>query len=136
VIAISFALSAAIVAGIEATVAGEFVRNLHQDVRRRIAGTGVEDEIEFKAVPVANDRDIILGPAHQLEPQGPVERQSAVEIAHPNADVIYPFDGDCLGHCDLPWLDGISSAPDPTWRPQFTARAVRPLQQRVLLPSP
>jgi hypothetical protein len=52
---------------------------------------------------VANDRDIVvLGPAHQGEPEHPVKGQSAVEITHSDADVIDPLDCDGLGHCDLP----------------------------------
>jgi hypothetical protein len=75
----------------------------YQDVGGRIAGIGVEHEVELDPVRVADDRDIIaLGPAHQREPEHPLEGQGAVEIAHPNADVIDPFDGDGLRRCDLP----------------------------------
>jgi hypothetical protein len=83
-------------------VAGEFFRHVHQDVSDRIARIGIEHEVEFEVVVVANACNVVaLGPAHQLEPEHPVEGQGAVEIAHPNADVIDPLDGARLGHSDL-----------------------------------
>jgi hypothetical protein len=46
-------------------------------------------------VLVANNRDIVaLGAAHQGEPEHPVKGQGAVEISHPNTDVIDPLDCD------------------------------------------
>ena len=51
---------------------------------------------------VANDRDIVaLGSVHQRKPEYPVESECAVEIAHPDTDVIDALDCDVLGHCDL-----------------------------------
>jgi len=79
------------------------LRSVHQNVGGRIARIGIEQEVEFEVVLVANDRDVVaLGPTHQLEPEHPVEGQGAVEIAHPNADVIDLLDSDPLGHCHLP----------------------------------
>ena len=83
-------------------VAGEFLRHVHQDVGGRIAGIGVEHEIELDAVLVADDRHVVaFRPPHQAEPEQPVERQGPVEVAHANADVVDPLDCDRLGHNDL-----------------------------------
>jgi hypothetical protein len=81
-------------------------RLLHRDrqaaVTLRIAGMGVKNEIELRTVLVANDCDIVsLRPVRRGEPEYPVEGQGAVEIAHADADMIDPLDGDRLGHCDL-----------------------------------
>src|SRR5207237_1512728 len=86
----------------DVSVAGEFVPDVHQNVGGRIAGIGVEHEIELHSVLVANDRDIVaLGAAHHSKPKHPVKAQSAVEISHSNPDVIDPLDCDVLGHRDL-----------------------------------
>jgi hypothetical protein len=60
--------------------------------------------MEFDIVLVADDSDIVaLGPAHEGEPEHPIEGQGAVEIANPNADVIDLLDGNCFLHrCDPP----------------------------------
>jgi hypothetical protein len=86
----------------DVSVAGEFVPDVHQNVGGRIAGIGVEHEIELHSVLVANDRDIVaLGAAHHGEPEHPVKVQCAVEISHSNPDVIDPLDCDALGHRDF-----------------------------------
>jgi hypothetical protein len=78
-------------------VAGVFVGSIHQHICAQIAGIGVEDQIELYAVSVADDRDVVIfGPVQQIEPEYSVEIECAIEIAHPNADVIDAFDRDCL----------------------------------------
>ena len=83
-------------------VAGEFIRNVHQDVVVRLAGIGVENEIKLHAVLVANDGDIVPhGQVHQGEPEHPVKGEGAIEITHADADMIDPLDCDGLGHGEL-----------------------------------
>jgi hypothetical protein len=40
-------------------IARVFVRRVHQHVRVRLTGIGVEDQIQFDAVFIANDRDVV-----------------------------------------------------------------------------
>src|ERR1700746_283093 len=86
----------------DVSVAGVFVPEVHQNIGGRIAGIGVEHEIELNSVLVENDRDIVaLGATHHSKPKHPVKGQRAVEISHSNPDVIDPLDCDVLGHRDL-----------------------------------
>jgi hypothetical protein len=79
-----------------------FFGNVHQDVRTRIASFGVEDQVELDAVVVADDRHVIAcGSVQQAEPQHPVEFEGAIEITHPNADVIDALDRNSFVHDGL-----------------------------------
>ena len=85
----------------DVSVAGQFVRDVHQNVGGRVARIGVEHEIEFYPVLVANNRDIVaLRTTHQGEPEHRVKGQGAVEISYSDANVIDPLDCDRLGYCD------------------------------------
>ena len=80
------------------SVAGEFIRDVHQNVAGRIPGIGVENEIELHPVLVANDGDIVpLRSVRQGEPEHAVKGQGAFEIADADADMIDPLDCDGLG---------------------------------------
>ena len=83
-------------------IAREFVRDIHQNVDRRIAGIRVEYEIKLHAVLVANNGDIVpLRSVREGKPEHSVEGEGAIEITHADADVIDPLDCDGLGNCEL-----------------------------------
>ena len=67
---------------------------------------GVEDEIDLDALVVADDRDgVEIDTVPELEAEHLIERHRAVEIAHPNADMVDAVDGDMsgCGHAGAPF---------------------------------
>src|SRR5690349_7602727 len=85
-----------------------FPADVHQDVFGRLAGIGIENEVDLDALRVAHDGHVIAGcPAREGEPEDPVKGEGAVEIAHPNTDVIDPLD-----------IDGLAHSTPPRWKPE------------------
>src|ERR1700757_1272178 len=83
-----------------------FPADVHQDVFGRLAGIGIENEVDLDALRVAHDGHVIAGcPARECEPEDPVKGEGAVEIAYPNTDVIDPLDIDGLAHPTPPSLE-------------------------------
>ena len=81
---------------------------IHQHVFGRLAGIGIENEVDLDALRVAHDGHVIAGcPAREGEPEDPVKGEGAVEIAHPNTDVIDPLD-----------IDGLAHPTPPRWKPE------------------
>jgi hypothetical protein len=46
-----------------------FAWNVHQRISARLTGIGIEDQIQFDAVSVSHNRDVVaFGSAQQIEP--------------------------------------------------------------------
>src|SRR5205823_14889090 len=89
-------------------IARIFPADVDQDVFGRPAGVGIENEVDLDALRVAHDGHVIAGcPAREGEPEDPVKGEGAVEIAHPNTDVIDPLD-----------IDGLAHPTPPRWKPE------------------
>ena len=83
-------------------IAGIFVGHVHQDIGRRVAGIGVEDEVDLDPCRVLDDGDrVVVDALQKLETQRLVEFHGAVEVVDSDADIVDPFDGD-LAHGLLP----------------------------------
>src|ERR1700680_3573933 len=80
-------------------VAGIFLADIHQDVLRGITGIGIKDKVDFDALRVADNCDVVaLRPVRQRKFQQTIEGDGAVEVAHPDADVGDTLYSDGLDH--------------------------------------
>src|SRR5580704_4623505 len=80
-------------------VAGIFLADIHQDVLPGITGIGIKNKVDFDALRVADNCDVVaLRPVRQRKFQHPIEGDGAVEVAHPDADVGDTLYSDGLDH--------------------------------------
>jgi len=94
--------------------------DIHQDIGAGVVVIGVDDQVEFHILRVAEDDDRVeIGLSDDFEPENGIERDGAFGVADPDAEMVDALDGDGIGRHSVysaasfigPWVSRLDGLP-------------------------